>query len=142
MRWLWIASLAVFVAASVANAEVVTAARPLPAGTVIAANDVLLSDGQAGGAAHDLAQVVGQELRRTVYAGRAIQVADLGAPALVERNQTVRLTYRQGGLAILTEGRALDRGGVGEIVRVMNTSSHATVRALVNADGSLVVLSQ
>ena len=49
------------------------------------------------------------------------------APALVERNAVVRMSYRSGPLRIVTEGRALDRAAAGEPVRVMNLTSKQTV---------------
>ena len=75
----------------------------------------------------------------TLYAGRPITAADLGAAAVVERNQTVSLVYRTGGLSILTEGRALSRGRPGDVIKVMNLASRATVMGTIGADGSVAV---
>jgi hypothetical protein len=70
---------------------------------------------------------------------RPVRAADLGPPAVVERNQIVGLAYRSGGLAILTEGRALARGGVGDVIRVMNLASRATVTGTIGPDGLVAV---
>ena len=82
---------------------------------------------------------VGQEAKVALYPGRPILDSQLGAPALVERNAMVRMTYASGPLRIVTEGRALDRAGAGEPVRVMNLASRQTVTGTVAADGSIEV---
>ena len=64
----------------------------------------------------------------------------VGAPALVERNQIVELIFARNGLHIVTEGRALDRAGAGERVRVMNLSSRSTLFGTVTASGTVSVL--
>ncbi|MEM9971263.1 MAG: flagella basal body P-ring formation protein FlgA, partial [Pseudomonadota bacterium] len=42
-------------------------------------------------------------------------------------------------LTIRTEGRVLDRGAVGDRVRVMNLTSRSTVSGIVAAGGTVVV---
>ncbi|SFS19225.1 flagellar basal body P-ring formation chaperone FlgA [Yoonia litorea] len=121
--------------ADVAAADTILAARTIPAKTIIAPSDLLLSDDEVPGAASDSASVVGMEARVSLYAGRPIRLADLGQPALIERNQIVQLQYRGNGLVIQTEGRALGRAGPGESIRVMNLNSRATVTAVMGDDG-------
>ena len=43
-------------------------------------------------------------------------------------------------IQIATEGRALDRAGPGDVIRVMNLSSRNTVTARIGADGAAHVL--
>ena len=78
-----------------------------------------------------LSGLMGLEVRRAVYAGHIVTKAHLGPPTLVHRNEIVAMTYRSGSLGIRTEGRALARGGKGEVVDVMNLTSRMTVRAIV-----------
>jgi flagella basal body P-ring formation protein FlgA len=58
---------------------------------------------------------------------------------VVERNQIVTLIYDQSGLTIATDGRVLDRGGVGDRIRVMNLQSRSTVTGTVGEDGNVYV---
>jgi len=74
-----------------------------------------------------------------LYPGRPILSGDLGAPAVVERNQTVTLIYRQGSLLIATDARALGRAGVGDMLRVMNLASRSTVSGQVDEAGRVIV---
>ena len=99
----------------------------------------LPSETSAAGAVAEVAAVVGQEARTTLYPGRPILSNQIGAPALVERNQLVRMHFSEGALSITTEGRTLDRAGVGELVRVMNLASRQIVTGSVLADGSIEV---
>lgn len=123
----------------VAAAESLVAARTLPAQTVISAGDVMLVDAAIPGALDAAAAAVGLETRVAIYAGRPVRAADIGAPALVERNALVTLVYRTGGLTIRAEGRALARAGAGEGIRAMNLASRTTVTGIVGPDGTILV---
>lgn len=125
-----------------ADAEVVLAARTLPAQTVISIRDVVVEDGEMPGALSHPDDAVGLETRVTIYPGRPLHLDDLGAPTIIARNQTVTLAYRQSGLRIQTEGRALERAAVGDTIRVMNIASKSTVMATIAADGTAFVSRQ
>lgn len=89
----------------------------------------------------DLEAVTGAEARRTLQPGRPVQTNDIGAPTLIEKNQLVTLSYRKGVLAITARGRALDEGGVGDIIRVMNIDSNKVVSGRITADGAVALAS-
>ena len=120
-------------------AESVVATRTIRAQTVIGPEDMALVDAALPGALDDPALAIGLEARVAIYAGRPIRAADIGAPALVDRNQLVRLIYLSGGLAISAEGRVLDRGAEGDVVRAMNLGSRSTVQGRVGPDGAVFV---
>ncbi|MGL6209761.1 MAG: flagellar basal body P-ring formation chaperone FlgA [Paracoccaceae bacterium] len=125
--------------ASPALAESLVATRPIRAQQAIAAEDVTLVDADIDGALRHPAQAIGLEARVVIYPGRPVRAADIGPPAIVERNQIVPLAYRAGALAILTEGRALSRGGAGDMIKVMNLTSRTTVTGLIGSDGTVIV---
>lgn len=120
-------------------AESVLALRNLRAETVISAADIRRSDTAVAGGVTDPAAAIGMETRVNIYKGRPVMTHELAPPALVERNQVITLNYDHAGLAIATEGRALDRGSVGERIRVMNLSSRTTVFGRITADGAVAV---
>lgn len=130
----WLLCLPAFVAA-----EVVVPTKTIRANATISATDVTLKAMANGNAYSLIADVVGQEARTTLYAGRPILFDDIGPPALVSRNQIVLLRYQASGLKILTEGRSLQRGGIGDRIRIMNLDSRATLFGQVQADGSVRV---
>ncbi|WP_247894569.1 flagellar basal body P-ring formation chaperone FlgA [Azospirillum sp. B510] len=75
--------------------------------------------------------LVGQSPRRQISAGRMVQVGSVGAPIVVQRNRPVTLVYEDGALMLAARGRALQEGGVGDTVRVMNIASSTIVTGTV-----------
>jgi flagellar basal body P-ring formation protein FlgA len=131
-----IRSLAIMaIMAGPAGADTLLAARTIPAQSIITAEDLVASAQVIPGTLSDPASIIGMETRVALYAGRPIRQGDVGFPAVVDRNQIIMLSYQHNGLAISTEGRALGRGGVGDLIRVMNLSSRATVTARIGPDG-------
>lgn len=124
---------------SVALADVVVPTRTIRANAIITEIDVGIKAGELANGFDRVRDVIGQEARTTLYAGRPIRVDEIGPPALVERNQIVSLRFQSTGLVITTEGRSLERGGVGDRVRIMNLASRATLFGQIQPDGSVQV---
>lgn len=122
-----------------AAAETLVAVRTIPARTIVAAADLSRVDGFLPGTLSDPAQAIGLEARVTIYQGRPLREGDVGAPALVERNEIVALVYQHSGLEILTDGRVLGRAAMGERVRVMNLGSRITITGTVSGPGQVSV---
>lgn len=131
--------LAAWAAAAPVSADTVVAERTLRANAIIAAGDVRVEAGVTPGVFSDPADVIGLETRVPVYAGRPIPRTSVGPAALVERNQIVTIEFAHAALRITTEGRALGRGGAGDVVRVMNLESRQTVAGRVTANGRIRV---
>lgn len=113
------------------NAGSLFAGRNIAAGDRLQEGDLL----DANGAVAAASRFLGLEARRNVYKGQAVSPANFRAPTMVKRNAIVRMEYTTAGLRITTEGRALDEGGTGDLVRVMNLGSRQTVTArIVGAD--------
>lgn len=122
-----------------AAADTLVAARTIRSHAIIAAQDLQSIAGTVPGALTHPASAIGQEARVVLYAGRPIRPEDIGAPAVIERNQLVTLIYARGGLEIAAEGRAMGRAGVGDALRVMNQSSRTTVTGRVTEAGTVRV---
>ncbi|MGO4906716.1 flagellar basal body P-ring formation chaperone FlgA [Pseudorhodobacter sp. W20_MBD10_FR17] len=120
-------------------ADSLTATRVIRAKTLLSVADVTVIAATIPGALVAPADAIGLEARVTLYPGRPIRSADVGPPAVVERNQIVTLIYSLGGLGITTEGRALGRGSMGDVIGVMNLSSRKTVVGQLAKDGSVYV---
>lgn len=133
MRGLFLTGL--LLAAQPALADVFVPTRVIRAKEVITQGDVEWRRSDMTGAD----EVVGLEARITLYPNRPIRSGDVGVPALVERNQLVPLVYVTGGLRIVTEGRVLARGAVGDVVRVINLASKMPVRGRIREDGWIEV---
>ena len=120
-------------------ADTVVASRTIRANSIIAETDLQVAAADIPDGFSRPADVVGQEARVAIYAGRPILAGDIGPPALVTRNQIVRVTFEGAGLSISTEGRALERGAVGDRVRLMNLSSRSTLSGMLQPDGTVRV---
>ncbi len=127
------------VAADLAAAQTVVANRAIRSKTVLSAADVSVIGTSTPGAYSSVAEIVGLEARVNIYAGRPVREGELGPPAVVERNSLVTLRYGRGALLIETDGKALERGGIGDVMRVMNLSSRTTVTGVVTAPGVVEV---
>lgn len=124
-----------------AMADSLVATRTIRAQSVLTAEDFTLVAAEIPDALTDSSFALGQEARVMIYPGRPIRAADLGPLAIVERNQVVPLAFQAGALAIMTEGRALARGGVGDVIPVMNLSSRSKVLGTIGPDGIVRVTS-
>ncbi|MEO9457569.1 MAG: flagellar basal body P-ring formation chaperone FlgA [Lentilitoribacter sp.] len=120
-------------------ADIIVPNRTLRAGDVLSAETVRVASGFEVKGFDNLKEVIGQEARVALYVNRPILFDQIGPPALIERNQIVEIRFAGSMLLINTEGRALERGGVGDRVKVMNLSSRATVFGFVQADGRVEV---
>lgn len=120
-------------------ADVVMPIHTIRANSVIMIDDLKIKDVIMPGVITDPQSIAGLEAKRNLYAGRPIRPGDVGPPALIERNQIVALKFRVGNLLIATEGRALDRAGVGDALRVLNLTSRNTVTGHVDENGSVMV---
>lgn len=127
------------VLAQTAAAEVLVPTRTIRAKEIIGPEDLMLKSAEVPGSFTDPAEVIGQEARVALYAGRPIRYADIGPPAIVDRNDLVTLFFDNGPLVITTEGRALGRGAAGDVIRVMNLTSRTTVSGQIRPNGSIEV---
>ena len=130
------------VSVSAASCETLTTSRLVRPNSIIAPSDLGVLVQDVPGALSPDVDIIGLEAKVTLYPGRPILADHVGPAALIERNQPVVVVFQNGGLTIATDGRALSRGALGDIVRVMNLSSRHTVSGKVQPDGSVVVLSR
>ena len=71
------------------------------------------------------------ETDRTYYQGQPIDEGNLRPRTLIKRNAVVQMEYAKGPMMISAEGRALDRGALGDRIRVMNLDSKRIVTVVV-----------
>ncbi|MBE1285506.1 MAG: flagellar basal body P-ring formation protein FlgA [Rhodobacteraceae bacterium] len=134
-----VAIMTLFGGLSPAVADIIVPNRTIRAKEIIAGEDLVIKKVDVPGALATAEAIIGQEARVALYAGRPIWAKDVGAPAIIARNDLVDLVFAHGPLRIVTEGRSLGRGAVGENIRVMNLSSRTTVTGRIRSDGSVEV---
>lgn len=117
--------------------------RPIARTDIINPDDVTMSRLESrfvsAGAAIALDEVVGMAARRPLRAGEAILSADIEAPKLVTRGDTVTLVFNKPGLALSARGKALGDGAKGSVVSVLNEQSRRTIQAVVLGAGLVEV---
>ncbi len=117
---------------------VVIAARAIPKGAVIRAEDVSLAP--YDGASADLfvssiSDVVGEVARHAIAPGVSLRRASVRKQYLVRRGDTVEVIVTRGGLSVTLKAKALGSGGAGEPVRVRNSRSRRIIDATVTSAG-------
>ncbi len=135
----------VFVPVTIAaRVPVVVAARPLPLGVALTAEDLVLSERDVHalprGYYTRIEDAVGLEVGRAIGAGEAVSPAAARAGTVVRRGQQVILLARTDGVAVRMKGEALSDGGVGHRVRVRNLSSARELEGVVRSAGVVEVL--
>ena len=123
--------------------SVPVAVAALPAGTVLGPGDLRMARRPAGSLPGAVArrtdQAVGMQLRRLVAAGTPFALAALAPPVLVRKDAVVLIRIDRPGITLTAEGRALQPGGAGDAIRVLNPTSHAVLAARVIAAGEVRV---
>ncbi len=120
-------------------ADSLVATRTIRPEEIVTSADIRLLAETIPGGYESPEEVLGMEARVALYAGRPIRRGDVQPPALIGRNDLVELVYRSRGLEIVAAGRSLARGGVGEQITVLNTSSRRRVSGQVLPNGRVLV---
>ena len=118
-----------------AVAEDIVAARNIRAGSVISAADIITPADRS--ALRRAVEIIGMETSRALYRGQAINESNLRAPTLIKRNAIVQMEFARGAMTISAEGRALENGGLGDRIRVMNLGSKRIVTVVVTSADSV-----
>ena len=123
------------------TAEAAVLARGVLRGETLAADDFTTTERSAAQVRGTLsaAQAAGKEVLRNLPAGMVVRASDLVVPRLVRRGEPVTIKVRSGGLTIATGGRALGSGGMGDMVRVVSTSTNRTLDGVVEGSGAVRV---
>jgi flagella basal body P-ring formation protein FlgA len=88
----------------------------------------------------DSASLIGMTPRRAIRAQDVIRSTDLQTPVMVAKNSLVTIRLQTDRLQLTVQGRALEAGAEGDVVRVMNTKSNNVVSAVVVDNGAVVVV--
>ncbi|HLZ67210.1 MAG TPA: flagellar basal body P-ring formation chaperone FlgA [Aliidongia sp.] len=118
-------------------------ARPMMPGEVVRPEDITTADYRAdqiqAGSIMDPRDLVGETPRHPLRATQPLRASDLQVPVVIKRNDLVLIVLERPGLYLTAEGRALEDGGKGTVIRVTNTQSKRTIDATVLATGQVAV---
>ncbi|MBI3445015.1 MAG: flagellar basal body P-ring formation protein FlgA [Magnetospirillum sp.] len=85
-------------------------------------------------------QLIGQEPRYQMRAGVPVRVTELQKPVVVAKNSAVTIVMRTKFMTLTAQGRAIEDGSTGDVIRVTNVQSKQIVDAKVEAPGQVSVL--
>jgi flagella basal body P-ring formation protein FlgA len=74
-------------------------------------------------------QLDGAVTRKTVNASIQIETGDVRQESFIRAGSTVTMVARSNGLGVEVKGIAMQRGGMGDIIRVKNLSSKKILKA-------------
>jgi flagella basal body P-ring formation protein FlgA len=102
--------------------EYLVTARPIRPGQILGPQDLRREYGdvtaQPANTLTETSQVVGHHARYAVATGNTVRSDMLRLPPAVQQGQTVKVIGTGQGFSVSNEGRALNRAGDGESVRV------------------------
>jgi flagella basal body P-ring formation protein FlgA len=86
-------------------------------------------------------QVANAKLRQSIGPGRPIAAGDVERPDLVRSGASVTLVARVNGLGVEAHGIAMQRGGIGDVIKVKNLSSKKVLSGKI-IDAGVVLISR
>jgi len=87
----------------------------------------------------DPRQLIGREVRRDTPEGVLLRARDVMPQRLVQRGSLVTLKIETPYIQITSQGKAMQDGAEGDVIRVTNTQSNRTVEGVVTAPGVVEV---
>lgn len=115
--------------------------RSVARGAVLTAEDVTLAPAGArspDGIFTHPDEVIGRRTKTALGAGKPVLLRQLEPVWMVARGNPVVLVAMAGGLAVSAPAEALDDGGMGDVIRVLNKSSGREVKAVVTGRNSVM----
>ena len=112
------------------------AARDMKAGQIITSDDVLtkrvpqLPNARITDSLKT-EDLIGKEVKKSLRSGQTIQPNDVREQVMVAKGKIVTLNFTKSGIILSTQGKALENGGLGDTVRVMNSQSKTVVQGTV-----------
>jgi flagellar basal body P-ring formation protein FlgA len=129
----------------VRTAEVAVLTRIVAPGETIAARDLTTASLRADRISPDMLlqarDLVGKSPRHQLRPGEPLRASDVEVPLVVHRGTLVTIVLDTPSLHLSAEGKAVDDGGMGAVIRVANTKSSRVIDAVVTGPGTVAVAS-
>lgn len=126
-----------------ASARIPVLAHAMGRGEVITEADIDWADVREEVVRRDIVTnprlLIGQEPRYHLRAGAPIRTGEIQKPIAVAKNTPVTIVLRSKFMTLTAQGRALDDGSIGDVIRVANIQSKQTIDARVDAAGQVSV---
>ena len=114
-------------------------------GDVITSSDLsnidLRSSAVHSGMILNVDDLVGLTPRRILHAGKPIKDSMVEYPQIVQRGELVTMVFNNGLLSLTAQGKALENGAKGDVIRVVNANSSKTLEARITGQKEVAVQS-
>lgn len=111
--------------------EVLVVRRSLVRGHILTSLDLAMEKREINRDSSDLvtdiSNALGSQLARSLPAGSVLEKKILKPPLLANQGDLVTLIAETPSVRVLAKGKALEKGGEGEIIRVLNIDSHKSL---------------
>ena len=118
-------------------------ARILSPGETIDARDLTMVTIRTDRVSQDMvlqvADLVGKTPRHALRPGEPVHGGDITVPLMVHRGSLVTIVLETPTLRLSAEGKAMDDGGIGAVIRVANTKSNRVIDAVVAGPNMVAV---
>lgn len=119
--------------------DVVVTRRALSADHILTKDDIKLAPRDIAslrkGYLSDASALIGQQLKSPLPMGSIIETSQFESQTLVHRGDLITLVAAVGNMEVRVRGEALANAGLGQRVKVKNTSSERVVEGIVDAAG-------
>ncbi|MEM9287886.1 MAG: flagellar basal body P-ring formation chaperone FlgA [Pseudomonadota bacterium] len=116
----------------------------LKSGEVVTEGDILMATVDSRRlnyqSVRSASDIVGMAARRMLSPGQQLRLTDFETPAIVRKGSRVTMVLSAGGLQLTATGKALEDGGDGAFITVMNIETRQNVEAKVMAPNLVKVL--
>lgn len=125
--------------------EIPVPARALSRGEIITARDLswqrIRENGIRRDVVVDIDQLIGQTPRQRLRPGQMISASEVQKPLAVTRGALVTMILKSGSMSLSAQGRAIEQGSIGDVVRLTNTHSNMTVEGRIEGPNLVSVTS-
>jgi flagellar basal body P-ring formation protein FlgA len=115
--------------------DVPVLALRVPVGQRITKSDVTWMEVRADRAGRNMvtsvADLVGKAPKRNLRPNRPLRTTDLRRPIVIAKGATVTMIVAVPGMTLSVVGRALEDGGKGDMIGIMNPQTHSVVEGIV-----------
>jgi flagellar basal body P-ring formation protein FlgA len=84
--------------------------------------------------------LIGQSARRPLRAGTAIRASDVRKPILIRKGTLISMRITSGALSMSAVGRAMEDGGLDDIIRIVNIDSHHSIEGRITGPGQVQIM--
>ncbi|EWY37166.1 hypothetical protein N825_21500 [Skermanella stibiiresistens SB22] len=124
--------------------EVPVLTKRVKPGEVITAGDIGFTEVRMNRIGAELLrnadELVGQTPRRLITANTPVRARDIQQPQVVNKGALVTMVLQHKSMMLTAQGKALEAGADGAVIRVVNTMSNRTVEAVVTGPNQVAVM--